>query len=135
MKKRMNIWMKILLSIIFPVLLAWPTWEFYLKDKFYLPGPIFSTPEDTLKIILENSNIAKELSDFKIYIVKPALTIKLKENRYVGPEGFSFHREKLYLGLLKNIIELNHETIGVLICTEKKIIIIYPASGIDELRQ
>lgn len=123
----------LLIVILFPIILAYPTWHYFLKDKFYLPGPIFSTPDDSFKNVLKNSNIIEEVHNYKIVVIGPALSMRIKGNRYVGPEGYSFQREKLYIGLLKNILEINNEKLGMMMSEDNKSIFIYPKNKIEKV--
>ena len=123
----------LLIFIVFPSILAYPTWHYYLKDKFYLPGPIYSTPGDSFKNVLEKSNIFKEVHNYKILVLEPALSTRITGNRYVGPEGYSFQREKLYIGMLKDIIEINSDKLGMIVSEDDRSILIYPKNKIEKV--
>jgi len=123
----------LIICIAFPIILAYPTWHYFLKDKFYLPGAIYNTPDDSFMNVLKNSNIIKEVHNYRIVVIEPVLSTRIKRNRYIGPEGYSFQREKIYIGLLKNIIEINSDKLGMIVSEDDKSIFIYPKDKIEKV--
>jgi len=122
-----------LCGIIIAIILAYPTWHYFLKDKLYVPGPSYYVQIDQkLKTVLDVSKISENLATYYEFdITEPALNLMLKEGIYEGSGSYKFlknYKRKTYVSLLEEILSLNEDQIEYDIDEEAKVIFIRPKS-------
>lgn len=128
MSKSMKWWLCV---IIIPIILAYPTWHYFLRDKLYVPGPSYYVQIDQkLKTILDVSKISENLAKYYEFdITEPALDLMLKEGIYESSGSFKFiknYKRKTYVSLLDEILSRNEDKIEYDINEEAKVIFIRP---------
>lgn len=106
------------------VILAYPSWHYFIKDLIYHPGPVFSTPSDSLRNMLIRSDIKEQLREFQFVVLKPALDVRLDGGRYTGSRNLRFYKTRMYLKLLEDILSRNRDRLYYHIDEKNKIIII-----------
>jgi len=104
-----------------------------LKSLFYAPGPIYYSQSDqNLKTVLNNSNIIESLTNYKFYILKSALGLKLKEGNYRGSRNLKFFKTKMYISLLEDILSRNDDQIEYHINKKDKKVFIWPKNQFEQ---
>lgn len=120
-----------LCGIIIVIILAIPTWYYFLQDIICPPrppdppGPIYFVQIDQkLKTVLDDSGITDNLTKYyKFDITEPALELMIDANRYSG---------KSYVSLLEDILSRNEDKIEYRIDGEAKVIFIWPKNQIEK---
>lgn len=125
MSKSMKRW---LCAIIIAIILAIPTWYYFLQDIICPPeppGPIYFVQSDQkLKTVLDDSGITDNLTKYYEFdITEPALDLMIDANRYSG---------KSYVLLLEDILSRNEDQIKYYINREDKIVFIWPKNQIEK---
>lgn len=115
---------KFWIPIIIAIILAYPTWHYFIKDLLYYPGPVFNTPSDSLQNMLIYSGIKEQLKEFRFIIIKPALNTRLEGGRYAGSRNFRFFKTSMYIKLLEDILSRNKDRVFYHIDKKNKVIII-----------
>lgn len=119
---------RFLCGIIIAIILAYPTWHYFLKDILWLPGPIYSVQSDQkLKTVLDVSKITENLTKYYEFdITEPALDLMIDANRYSGSGGLIFFKRKIYILFLVDILSRNEDKIEYDIKEDAKVIFIRP---------
>jgi hypothetical protein len=113
-----------IIGVIIAIILAYPTWHYFIKDLIYAPGPVFNTPADSLRNILIKSDIKEELREFRFVVVKPVLDTPMEGGRYAGSRGLRFWKTRMYLKFLEDILSRNKDKFYYHLDKKNKIVII-----------
>jgi len=121
-----------ILTIIVAIIIGYPSW----KDYFYDPGPVYNSEIDqNLKTVLDDSGITKNIPNYKFYVLKPALDLKIDANRYFSSGSYKFFKSftiKMYISLLEDILSRNKDQIEYYINKEDKIVFIWPKNQVEK---
>jgi hypothetical protein len=121
-----------IIGVIIAIVLAYPTWHYFIKDLIYDLGPVCNTPPDSLRNILIKSHIKGELKEFRFVAVKPALDTLMEGGRYSGPKGLRFRKTRTYLKFLEDILSRNKDKIYYHVDPKNKIVIISLREQVEE---